>query len=268
MNTQVNQRKLSDPLCEELASHLEAAERNAEAVDKVTERHPEMTLADAYEIQWRARAIKERAGPRIVGMKMGLTSRAKMEQMGVPSPCYGYLADYFACAEGEPIDTQRLIHPRVEAEIAVVTKTELRAPLHAGDVIRAIDFIVPAVEVIDSRYRNFKFDLPSVVADNTSSTRYVLGSVSRRLDGLDLRTLGVVMEKNGEVVHTGAGAAVLGHPLESVAELARMVAARGASIPTGSLILTGGITAAIAVAAGDCITVRYQELGSVTLRFA
>ena len=123
------------------------------------------------------------------------------------------------------------------------------------------------MEIIDSRYRDFKFDLKSVIADNTSSSRFVVGSRMRNLDELDLRTLGVVLEKNGEIVAMAAGAAVLGHPLTAVAMLANHLGARGQEIPAGSFIMTGGVTEAIAVAAGDHVCARFQDLGSVSMRF-
>lgn len=251
-----------------LAEHLENAELNAQDVTKITNDYPDLSFEDAYDIQWEIRRRKEARNHKIVGMKMGLTSWAKMKQMGVENPCYGFLADYFSCADGSEIDTTKLIHPKVEAEIAFVTKKPLHGPgCHVGDVIAATDFVIPAVEVIDSRYENFRFDIKSVVADNSSSTRFITGGRMAALEDVDLRTLGVVLEKNGEVVELGAGAAVLGHPAASVAMLANMLAERGEHIPAGTFIMTGGITAAVAVSAGDSIHVKYQGLGSITARF-
>ena len=126
---------------------------------------------------------------------------------------------------------------------------------------------MPAVEIIDSRYENFRFDLKSVIADNASSSRFVTGGNPKRVEDVDMKTLGVVMEINGEVVATGAGAAVLGNPAASVAMLANMLAERGESIPAGTFIMTGGITAAVAVKAGDSVCVRYQDIGSVSMTF-
>jgi 2-oxo-3-hexenedioate decarboxylase len=166
------------------------------------------------------------------------------------------------------VKTSELIHPKVEAEIAFVLKSPLRGPgCHVGAVLAATDFVVAAVEIIDSRYENFRFDLVSVVADNTSASRFVVGGVARGVEGLDLRTLGIVMEKNGEVVAMAAGAAVLGHPAEAIAQLANHLAARGEEIPAGAYIMSGGATEAIPVAAGDAIQVRFQDLGSVSMRF-
>ncbi len=251
-----------------LAAHLGAAETERREVHKITDDYPDMDWEDAYAIQDALRALKEARGVRVAGLKMGLTSHAKMRQMGVVDPVYGFITDYGAVADGGEIDTKSLIHPKVEAEIAFVTKRPLRGPgCHIGTVLAATDFILPAVEIIDSRYENFRFDLKSVIADNTSSARYVLGGTHRNAEGIDLKNLGVVMEKNGEVVAMASGAAVLGHPAQSVAMLANMLGARGREIPAGTLILTGGVTEAVAVAAGDNVTVRYQHLGSVSMRF-
>jgi len=251
-----------------LAEHLENAELTRTAVPKVTDDHPDMDWEDAYAVQYAIRARKLERGTRLAGLKMGLTSRAKMKQMGVEQPVFGFLTDYGAFAEGGEIEYDRFIHPRVEAEVAIVTRAPLRGPgCHIGDVLAAADFVLPAVEIIDSRYENFRFDLKSVIADNTSAAGFVTGGRARPAAEVDLRTLGVVLEKNGEVVELGAGAAVLGHPAASLAMLANMLAARGEAIPAGTFIMTGGITAAVAVAAGDNLSVRYQGLGSLSMRF-
>lgn len=253
---------------EKLAHHCEDAELQAYEITKITDDYPDMTYEDAYDIQWTARANKEAKGHKIVGMKMGLTSQAKMKQMGVPNPCYGYLADYFSYGDGAEIKIDELIHPKVEAEIAFVLKSDLSGPgCHIGDVLAATDFVMPAVEIIDSRYKDFKFDLKSVIADNSSSSRYVTGGQARSIDGLDLKTLGVVMEINGEIVELGAGAAVLGHPATAIAMLANMLAERGEKLKAGEYILSGAITAATSVKKGDNVTVKFQDLGTVSFRF-
>lgn len=253
----------------QLAEHLDRAEMQCQDVTKITDDYPGMDWDDAYAIQDAIRAIKEKRGTRIVGLKMGLTSHAKMKQMGVIDPVRGFLTDYGSVADGGECDVSKLIHPKVEAEIAFVTKAPLRGPgCHVGDVLAATDFIVPALEVIDSRYRNFNFDLKSVIADNTSSARFVVGGKSSGVKGIDLKNLGVVMEKNGVVVATASGAAVLGHPAQSVAMLANMLGERGQEIPAGTFIMTGGVTEAVAVDKGDNITVRYQHLGAISIRFA
>jgi len=253
---------------EALAAHLESAELEVRDVTKITDDYPQMDWDDAYLIQEEIRRRKEARGNRTVGLKAGLTSFAKMKQMGVDVPCFGFVSDYMARPDGGEIQMSELIHPKVEAEICIVTKAPLKGPgCHVGAVLAAIDFVLPAVEVIDSRYRDFKFDLKSVVADNTSASRFVVGGRSRHLQDVDLRTLGVVMEKNGQIVAMAAGAAVLGQPAAAVAMMANHLGARGQVIPAGTFIMTGGVTEAIAVQAGDSVAVRFQDLGTVSMRF-
>ncbi len=260
--------KLDQTTIAQLAEYLENAELNARDVTKITDEYPDMDWDDAYAIQYEIRRRKEARGQRVAGLKAGLTSRAKMKQMGVETPVFGFVFDYMSCPDGGEIKTSELIHPKVEAEICFVTKAPLRGPgCHVGAVLAATDFVIPAVEIIDSRYRDFKFDLKSVIADNTSSSRFVVGGRMRDPAELDLRTLGVVLEKNGEVVSMAAGAAVLGHPAIPVAMLANQLAQRGEEIPAGTFIMTGGVTEAIAVQAGDHVMARFQDLGSVSMRF-
>jgi 2-oxo-3-hexenedioate decarboxylase len=251
-----------------LAEHLETCELQARDTPKITDEHPGMTWDDAYAIQDQILRRKLARGARVVGLKAGLTSHAKMKQMGVDTPVFGFLVDAFSVPEGAELKVKELIHPKVEPEIAFVLKRALRGPgCHIGAVLAATDFVLPGIEVIDSRYRDFKFDLKSVVADNTSAARFVVGGRAMRPEQVDLRTLGVVMEKNGEVVAIGAGAAVLGHPAAAVAALANHLGRRGQEIPAGSVVLSGGVTEAVAVEAGDHVSLRIQHLGSVSLRF-
>ena len=261
-------RTLNQATIEKLAVHLENAELQAYEVTKITDDYPNMTFTDATDVQWEIRRRKMSRGHKIVGMKMGLTSWAKMKQMGVEMPCYGFLADYFSLPDGAQVPFDELIHPKVEAEIAFVTNKELSGKnLTVEEVLAATELVVPAVEIIDSRYKDFKFDLTSVQADNSSSTRFVVGSHAAKPEDFDWSTLGVVMQKNGEIIELGAGAAVLDHPAASVAMLATMLAERNEVIPAGTFIMTGGITAAVLVERGDSIVVRYQGLGTVTMKF-
>ena len=252
----------------ELAEHLETAQLEAKDVVKITDAYPDITWSEAYDIQDEIKRRKEARGDKTAGLKAGLTSFAKMKQMGVDVPCFGFVSASMARPDGGEIRMSELIHPKAEAEICVVTKAPLRGPgCHVGAVMAAIDFVLPAVEIIDSRYRDFKFDLKSVIADNTSASRFVVGGRPRNVEDLDLRTLGVVLEKNGAIVAMAAGAAVLGHPAAAVAMMANHLGERGQEIAAGSFIMTGGVTEAIAVAAGDNVTVRFQDLGSVSMRF-
>jgi len=260
--------KLDPKTVASLAELLETCELEAKDTVKVTDAHPDLDWEDAYAIQAAIKRRKLARGARVVGLKAGLTSRAKMQQMGVETPVFGFLVDGYEVPDGGACRVSELIHPKVEPEIAFVTRVDLKGPgCHLGAVLAATDFVLPAIEVIDSRYRDFKFDLRSVVADNCSSARFVTGGRARDASELDLRTLGVVLEKNGQVVALGAGAAVLGHPATAVAMLANQLAERDEYIPAGTLILSGGITEAVAVKAGDTVSLRVQELGSVSLRF-
>jgi 2-oxo-3-hexenedioate decarboxylase len=259
---------LDKDIVRKLAEHLDNAELNARPVSKITDAYPALDSDDAYAIQGEIRRRKEARGQKVAGLKAGLTSRAKMKQMGVETPVFGLIFDYMSVADGGVIEAAELIHPKVEAEIAFVLKAALRGPgCHIGAVLAATDFVVPAVEIIDSRYENFRFDLASVIADNTSSSRFVVGGVAGSVDGLDLRTLGIVMQKNGEIAALAAGAAVLGHPAAAVAMLVNTMAKRGEEVSAGTFIMSGGATEAIPVAAGDAIHVRFQGMGSVSMRF-
>lgn len=259
---------LSNDQIAALAQRLDDCAVNAHDTLKITDDYPDMDWEDAYAVQNALRDLQLGRGARIVGYKAGLTSFAKMKQMGVEEPVFGFLTDAHALPDCGVCKVAELIHPKVEPEIAFVTKVELRGPgCHIGSVLAATDFVLPGIEIIDSRYRDFKFDLKSVVADNTSAARFVIGGQPMAVRGLDLRTVGVVLEKNGEPIAFGAGAAVLGHPAAAVAMLANHLGMRGQSIPAGSLILSGGITEAVAVQSGDSVALRAQGMGSTGLRF-
>ena len=163
-----------------LAERLENAELNRAPITKITDEYPDLDWDDAYAIQDEIRRRKITRGVKIAGLKGGLTSQAKMKQMNVEEPVFGFMCDYGAYADGGEVPFDRFIAPRVEAEIAFVTNREITGPCHIGTVLQATDFVLPAVEILDSRYENFKFDLISVVADNTSAAGFVVGGNSRR----------------------------------------------------------------------------------------
>jgi 2-oxo-3-hexenedioate decarboxylase len=250
------------------AALLHEAEAKALEVDKITNDAAGLSHAEAYAIQRAILARKLAAGGRLAGRKMGLTSPAKMIQMKISDPIHGFLMADGCVADGALLPMKGLIHPKVEAEIAVTTSRELKGPhCTLAEALDAIDYAFAALEVIDSRYRDFKFDLPSVIADNTSAARYVIGAEGVPASGLDLRGIGVVFEKNGDVVATGAGAAILGHPAASLAALVNLLAQAGDVLPAGTLVMLGGVTEAFAVKAGDSVLASVQGVGSVGLRF-
>ncbi len=259
---------LDDKTIEALAETLERCQLDVRDTVKITEAYPQMNLAEGYAVQEAILQRKLARGGRLIGYKAGLTSHAKMKQMGVTEPVFGFLVDEFVADEGAAIRIDQLIHPKVEPEIGFFTNKALRGPgCNIAAVLAACDFVFPGIEVIDSRYRDFKFDAVSVVADNTSAARFVVGGQTASVRDLDLRTLGIVLEKNGVPVAFGAGAAVVGHPATAVAMLVNHLAARGQELAAGSLVLSGGITEAVPVQAGDSITLRVHTLGSVGIRF-
>ena len=259
---------LSATVIADLAGVVDNAQRDAVEIVKLTDAQPAMDVADGYAVQAELCRRWQAAGRRLTGYKGGLTSKAKMVQMGLDTPVFGVLMGDTCVPDGGVVDMTQLIHPRVEAEIAFVTSAELSGDVSIDEVLAATEFVLPAIEVIDSRFKDFKFDVQSVIADNTSAARYVVGGSPRRPDGLNLRLLGVVMERNGELVGTAAGAAVMGHPAASVVALVKWLADSGQALPAGSLVMTGGVTEAVAVHAGDHVTARVQHLGTVGVRFA
>lgn len=252
-----------------LAAHVYSAQVEAQAIQKLTIEHPEFSIADGYRVQVALRGLYEESGHKVIGWKAGLTSKAKMRQMGVHEPSVGFLTDRMNVPEGTVVDTSELVHPRVECEVAFVLKDALPTEgCTVEDVLAATAYVVPAIEIIDSRYEAFKFDLPSVIADNSSSSRYVVGGNPTRLEKIDRTTLGLAMLKNGELLTTGASAAVMGDPAAAVALVAELAGRLGCRLEKGMTILSGGITAAFGVAPGDHVSARFQDLGVVDVRFA
>ena len=252
----------------ELTDLVQHAADNVADIVKLTETYPGLSIAEGYEVQTELIRRRIAAGDRVAGYKGGLTSKAKMEQMGVNVPAFGVIMNESLVVDGGAVDFSSLIHPKVEPEIAFVTKSELSGTdCTISQVLEATDFVMPAMEIIDSRFRDFKFDLPSVIADNTSAARYIVGGSPRRVEGLDLRLLGVVMERNGQLVGNAAGAAILGHPAAAVAALVHHLASLGQALPAGCLVGAGAATEAVMANKGDHFTNRVQHLGTVSLRF-
>lgn len=249
-----------------LAKHLHDAARARTTVARLTDEHPHLTLEQGYDIQDALYRLHRAEGAERVGAKLGLTSRAKQAQMGIDAPVYGFLTGAMRLEVGEPLAVSSLGQPRVEPEIAFVLARDLEDPAaSATEVLAATEAVCPAFEVLDSRYRDYSFTLPDVVADNTSAARFTLGAALTPPAGIDLRLVGCVFEHNGMLVATAAGAAALGHPAASVAALVRLLAARGEGLAAGEVVLSGGLTPAVAVAAGDGVTARFDRLGTLEL---
>jgi 2-oxo-3-hexenedioate decarboxylase len=248
-----------------LAQRLAAAAADRRAVPMLSASTPGLDVASAYAVQRAGLDARLAAGERVVGYKLGLVSRAKQEAMGVTEPLWGWLTDAMVLAEEDPLDLAALIHPRVEPELAFLLGRDLDpSAATVPQVLAATEAVFPALEVLDSRYEEFRFTLPDVIADNASAARIVLGGRALAPGRLDLQLEGMALSRDGEVVDTAAGAAVAGHPAAAVGWLAR--AAGG--LTAGSLILSGGLTAPVELDPGSVVTARFATLGSVTLRCA
>lgn len=241
-------------------SMLRAARIDRTAIPQLSDSMA-LDLPTAYEVQREQRAD---FGD-LVGWKLGVTSRAKQQQVGVDAPVYGFLATDHVLDLGEPLDTSQHINPRCEPEVVFVMGRDLAGgSVSATEVLAATAGVAVGIEVLDSRYTDYRFTMPDVVADNASAARYVVGAPVP-LDGIDLRLVGVVLEHNGDVVATASGAASLGHPATAVAWLVRALARSGERLREGDVILSGGLTAAVPVTAGDVVVATIDRLGSVEL---
>jgi 2-keto-4-pentenoate hydratase len=239
-------------------------------VPPLTAVYPEISVADAYAIQLAQVAAWTKSGATVKGHKVGLTSAAMQKQMNVDQPDFGVLLDSMFLPEGAEADYSRFLQPRAEPEIAFVLSKPLRGPgVNAAEAVAAIDFVLPALEIIDSRIADWKITLPDTIADNASSGGLVLGSRPARLADLDLSLTGCLLYRNGRLADTGAGGAVLGgSPVNALVWLANVLGSRGVALEAGHVILPGSITAAIPVNPGDTITAMYDRIGSVSITFS
>ena len=248
----------------ELAARLAKAAADRTPIAPLSDELPGLDAAAGYAIQALAR---EQAGP-LAGWKLGVTSRAKQAQAGIHEPVRGFLTRSNTLDLGEPLVTGELIQPRAEPEIVFILGRDLSGPaVTVADVLAATAGVATGIEILDSRYRDYRFTMPDVIADNTSAGRYVVGAPVPP-DGIDLRLAGVVFEQNGEVADTAAGAAVLGHPAAAVAWLARSLAAAGEGLRAGQVVLSGGLTAAVPVRPRDVVVASIDRLGVVELAVA
>jgi 2-oxo-3-hexenedioate decarboxylase len=251
---------------QELARSLDEARLEARARPPLTREHPELTLPDAYAVQAEGLRLRTGRGEKVVGLKMGLTSEAKRRQMNLDSPVYGVLTDRMRVPAGGTLTLKGAIHPKIEPEIAFRTSRELRGRVTREEALEACESAFAALEVLDSRYLDFKyFSLPDVVADNSSSSLFVLGTTERPPRELELPRLEMVMEVNGERVQAARADAISGDPLLSVVQLCELLEARGEALPAGSIVLAGAATAAHVLRPGDHIRLTVEGLGEVTV---
>lgn len=263
---------LSAPVIEAYAQELLRAERDAVAVLPLTERHPGLTVPEAYEIQRRGRALRITEGMGLVGRKVGLTSKAMQELLGVGEPDFGYLTEAMVHENGVKLSAAALVAPRVEAEIAL----RLRRPLAGATVDRAtalaaIGEIAPALEIVDSRIADWRIKLADTIADNASSGHAVIGRfrplADHKLEDIEM-TMTVTREDGSTATASGRGAAVLGHPAEALAWLARTLAPFDEGLAAGEIVIPGAMAAAVPITAGDRVTASFTVLGEVGTQFS
>jgi 2-oxopent-4-enoate hydratase len=263
-------RSSMDPtLLQSLGEELYLAGKTRKVSVRLTERYPDIAVTDAYRIQQDILARHLADGRRITGKKIGLTSKAMQSMFGVYEPDFGSLLDHLAFDSGAAVPANLLIQPKVEAEIAFMLSADLSGRrVTARDVIDATAYVTAAIEIVDSRFHNWQIKLADTVADDASFGAYVLGDRSHPVGAIDLRLVGMVLERNGEVVGTGAGAAVMGHPANCVAWLANKMNELGTPLKRGDVVLSGALTAAVDARPGDRFRVQFDRLGEIAISFA
>jgi 2-keto-4-pentenoate hydratase len=253
---------------EELAADLAQAERSRVPMAPLTDAHPDIDVVDAYEIQLINIRQRVAEGARVMGHKVGLSSKAMQQMMGVDEPDYGHLLDEMAVFEDTPVKSGRYLYPRVEVEVAFLLGDDLPgAGCTEDDVLAATAAFAPAIELIDSRITDWKIKLCDTIADNASSAGYVLGKQRVSPTDIDITAIDAVLTRNGEVVAKGRSDAVLGNPVTAVAWLARKVHDFGVRLRASHIVLPGSCTRAIDARPGDNFVAEFDGLGSVRLTF-
>jgi 2-keto-4-pentenoate hydratase len=259
---------LSDSLRTEVAARLAEAERDRSPIAPLRETYADLDVVDAYEIQLINIRRRIAEGARIHGHKVGLSSHAMQEMMGVDEPDYGHLLSDMEVFEDRPVPVSRYCMPRVEVEVAFILGETLPGEgCTEDDVIAATEYVAPSIELIDSRITNWNIKIGDTIADNASSAGYILGAQGVKPDEIDLRTIEARLLKNGAEVAAGRSDAVLGNPVTAVAWLARKVAGFGVTLEAGHVILPGSVHRAIDVEAGDEFSAEFDGLGTVNLQF-
>ena len=230
--------------------------------------HPDMTIEDAYHVQQRMIARRLEKGDRVIGKKIGVTSKAVMNMLGVHQPDFGYLLDSMVFNEGESVDMDTLIQPKAEGEIAFLLKKDLQGPgVTAADVLAATEGVMACFEIVDSRIQDWKIKIQDTVAGNASCGVFVLGDQLVDIADLDLALAGMVLEKNGEIVVTGAGAATMAHPVNAMVWLTNMLGSLGIALKAGDIVLSGAMGAMVPVVRGDNLRMTIGGIGGCSVRF-
>lgn len=252
----------------QLAQSLELAQKERRPCAPLSDTHPNLSVDDAYAIQQNNIAARVEKGARVIGYKVGITSEAIQNWLNVSEPDFGVLLDEMEVGDGDAIDTQQLLQPRVEGEVAFVLKSDLEGTSFSrAEIISAVDYALPAIEIIDSRIADWKIKYEDTIADNASSARFVLGTTPVKLSDIDLVLAGMRLSKNGAVVSTGVGAACLNNPINALLWLANTLGKRGVKLKAGSVILSGALGKVSDVKSGDFVDLAISQLGHCRVRF-
>lgn len=251
-----------------LAEQFRQARLNNTPIAPITAAQPDLSVEDAYAIQFANTAHRLQDGARAVGWKVGLTVPEAQQRMGATAPVFGRLFADMVLTQGTPVPFASLNQPRVEGEIALVMRTALRGPgVTIADALAAIGGAMAAIELVDTRLTAFPTRVQDMLADNCLGHAIIVNGVVHPVDGIDLRLVGMLMAHNGRVIGTGAGAAAMGHPAFSLAWLANALAPFGVGLEAGEIVMTGSLTVAPVVQAGDVFTVSFDRLGTVSVGF-
>ncbi|MBU9766783.1 2-keto-4-pentenoate hydratase [Mycobacterium sp. TNTM28] len=259
---------LSVEVRDELAADLAQAERSRVPMTPLTDRYADIDVVDAYEIQLINIRQRVAEGARVIGHKVGLSSKAMQDMMGVDEPDYGHLLDEMEVFENVPVPSSRFLYPRVEVEVGFILADDLPgAGCTEEDVLAATAAFAPAIELIDTRITNWQIKLCDTIADNASSAGWVLGEARVSPKDIDIRNIDAVLTNHGKVVAEGRSDAVLGNPVTAVAWLARKVESFGVRLKAGDIVLPGSCTRAIDAPPGSDFVADFAGLGSVHLSF-
>lgn len=251
---------------QQVSEQLNNARLESAPVQQFSENIKEFSRMEAYQIQENGIAFRVNQGEQKVGLKMGLTSEAKRKQMNLDAPLYGELTDKMQIENGGSFSMQGTIHPKIEPEVAFFIEQELAGDVTREQVLAACSGVYASLEILDSRYQQFKyFSMEDVISDNSSSSHFILGDKIENFTDIDLKNLAMKMSVNGEVAHAGNSAAISGDPVVSVMQLCQLLGERNRTLPAGSIVLAGAATAAVALESGMQVELEVEQLGKLNV---
>lgn len=258
---------MNDKTIKEIAMSIVKAEKEVKSIKKISETYENITLEDSYAIQKEVFNIKEENGEKIIGKKIGLTSKGIQEQIGVFEPDFSLITDKNILMPYDSLKMSELINPRLEPEIAFVLKEDLKGPIVSiWDVIRATEGIFPAFEIVDTRFQDYDFTIFDTISDSASYGRIIVGNKMTELEDVDIENIPLSIFKNNELVDTATSAEVMGNPINAVVWLANKMIEMGQYLRKGEVILSGSFTPVLEMEPGDFFEANFGQVGKITLR--